>query len=174
MNINNKIRVKNQGRGIQLEVLYNGKWYSTVLETKKQVPPPEKVVPKRLVSKKEKTVKSISQSNVLIEYGLWDADNRTQISLKSLVSLLITDTNKNYFNLPKGTACQMKVLVHYQRLNSQDLNLKVTLANGSGGADIQAITSNSAPKAMLLVSDGTYWHPIGDFTGGALDEWSAT
>ena len=124
------------------------------------------------IKPQDKRLKKKSLSHVTTVTGGIDADNAIEIGLNNVITLCKTATNKQYFSLPMGKAGQMKVIVHYERLNSVDMKVSLKIADGSS---TQQFVSSSAPKTLLLFCDGTYWHPIGEFTGsGDVGEWSMT
>ena len=163
----NDIKVRSIGKGIRLMIWSKGRWHSTELDTRQQVNKKNK-----LDTVKEKKARNVLLSNFETRSGGFDSDNPTDLSLTRMMSLCTTDTNKQYFTLDTGIAGQMKIIVHLTRTNSKDMKISFTIADGDA---IQQFVSSSAPKTLLLFSDGTYWHPLGEFTGASdVGEWSMT
>ena len=163
----NEIKVRSVGKGSRLMIFSKGRWHSVPLETRRQV-----TATNKLNSIKEKKVRNVLKSSMETLNGGVDADTAAPISIKKQITLCNTDTNKQYFTLANGMAGQMKVIIHLTRTNNKDMKISLRTANGS---TLQQFVSNSAPKTLLLFSDGTYWHPIGEFTGASdVGEWSMT
>jgi len=163
----NEIKIRKIGNGVRLMIWSNGRWYSMKLDSHKKmntVNPLDRI--------KEVKLNKVTRSNYETIAGGIDADNAVSLSLRNMMSLCTTATNKEYFTLGMGLPGQMKVIVHLSRANAVDMKIAFKIADG----DVtQQFVSSLAPKTLLLFCDGTYWHPIGEFTGSSdVGEWSMT
>ena len=90
-----------------------------------------------------------------------DLSNATPLSTKTTVSFVTTATNKSLVKLANGVTGQVKIIVHTIRANST--NLIITPDNFANGT---RITSNAAPRSVVLMFDGDNWQVIaGEITG---------
>ena len=151
------LRIKNRGRGVQLEVKHGNTWYIIPTMDNVKVRKPKKTITPREQSLDKKLISRIRT----IPGGL-NADNPVSIDLDNIITLCATDTNENYYLLGMGVPGQMKVLIHLTRDNSADMKVSLKIADGS---TLRQFVSNHAGKALLLFCDGVYWHPVsGEFT----------
>ena len=151
--INNNLRIKNRGRGVQLEVKHGNTWY--IIPTMDAIKVRE---PKQIKGTREKSLEKKPMSRIRTLGGGIDADNAVVIDLDNVVTLCTSNTNKTHFSLPMGIPGQMKVIVHLSRDNNANMNVSLKISDGGA---LRVFVSDHPGKALLLFCDGNYWHPVG-------------